>query len=121
LLNDVVRESRKRIDDGGVAGVDDVRSCEGELVGFSAAMQSRVGELEVFLADRVYGHQRILDRDKEARELIERLYYAYLNNPQLLPQRYRSRVNEQGLQRVICDYIAGMTDRYCRNECLRLG
>ncbi|MHC4442456.1 MAG: dGTP triphosphohydrolase [Planctomycetota bacterium] len=120
LLDDVARESHRRIDDTGVADVDDVRACDSELVGFSSAMQPRVGELEAFLAERVYGHRQVTARDKQARESIERLFQAYLQDPQLLPQRYRTRIDEQGPHQVICDYIAGMTDRFCGEEWERL-
>jgi dGTPase len=53
--------------------------------------------------------------DAKARRFIERLFTAYVERPDMLPQRYAARIDEQGTHRVVCDYIAGMTDRYCQN------
>jgi len=120
LLDDLARESLGRIDAAGVVSIDDVRACADELVGFSASMHPRVAELETFLAERVYGHETVLQRDGQARELIEGLFNVYLGDPKLLPARYSARLDDQGPHRVICDYIAGMTDRFCREEYARL-
>ena len=54
------------------------------------------------------------------RRFLERMYEAYLAEPRLLPTRYVRRMDTVGRERVICDYIAGMTDRYCQDEYRRL-
>ncbi|UCD29852.1 MAG: dNTP triphosphohydrolase [Planctomycetota bacterium] len=120
LLDDVADEANRRTNGASLADVDDVRGHDGELVGFSMVMQPRVAELEGFLADRVYRHKRVIERDSQARQLIEGLFEAYLADPELLPERYRRRLDEQGPHRVICDYLAGMTDRFCQGEYKRL-
>ena len=120
MLEEVVAESRRRIADAKVTTVDDVRDCGQELVGFSPDMDSRVREFETFMLDRVYHHHRLVRMDDKARRIIEQLFEAYLNEPRLLPPRYYQRVDEQGLHRTLCDYVAGMTDRFCQDEYRRL-
>ncbi len=120
LLEDIVGESRRRIVSAGPSGVDDIRACPQPLVSLSEKMQPRVGRLESFLADRVYHHSRLIRMDDKAARLIEQLFNVYLAEPKLLPPRFERRVQEQGLHRVLCDYVAGMTDRFCQEECRRL-
>ncbi|HUN81785.1 MAG TPA: deoxyguanosinetriphosphate triphosphohydrolase, partial [Phycisphaerae bacterium] len=92
----------------------------GELVGFSREMQAEADELQVLLMERLYRNHRVVRMDSKARRLIRELFEAYLAEPQLLPERFASRLAEQGPHRVICDYIAGMTDRFCQEEHRRL-
>ncbi len=120
ILDDAVAESRRRIAGAAVAGVDDVRRCERDLVGLSDAMGGQVDELERFLLERLYRHHRLIRMDDKARRFIYRLFDAYLETPGLLEPRFAARIEEQGAHRVICDYIAGMTDRFCQDEYKRL-
>jgi dGTPase len=120
LASDVVAESGARIAAAGVRTVDDVRRAAGPLIVFSAAMQSQLDELQALLKRYVYRHHHVVRMDAKARRLIGELFAAYAAEPELLPPRYFERIAEQGAPRVICDYIAGMTDRYCRLECARL-
>lgn len=86
----------------------------------SATRQQQLDELAAFLARSVYQHHRVLRSDAKARRVIAAIFDAYCRQPQLLPPRYLSRVDQQGLPRVAADYIAGMTDRFCADEHARL-
>jgi len=116
LLNDIADESHQRIASARIQTLDQVRDWDDELVGFSSVMQPRVAELETFLAQRIYRHRKVVETDTQAHQIIERLFKGYLKAPQRLPDRFTQRIEKQGLHRVICDYIAGMTDRFCRDE-----
>ncbi len=72
------------------------------------------------MSERVYHHSRLIRMDDKAGRLIDQIFNVYLAEPKLLPPRFERRVKEQGLHRVICDYIAGMTDRFCQEEFRRL-
>jgi dGTPase len=120
ILEDAVAESSARIAAEDVASIDDVRRCRRCLVAFSAPLQAHVKELGGLLFDAVYRHHRVVRMDFKARRLIDHLFAAYLEKPNLMPQRYAERIANQGVQRVICDYIAGMTDRFCQTEHRRL-
>ena len=120
LLDDIVAESRRRIAAAEATSVDDVRNCSQALVGFSPEMASRVAEQAAFMQERIYHHHRLIRMDDKARRFITDLFDAYLAEPRLLPPRFHRRINEQGLHRILCDYIAGMTDRFCQDEYKRL-
>lgn len=120
LAADVVSESNARIVNAAAQSVDDVRRAAGPLVDFSSHMQTKLTDFQALLRRAVYRHHHVVRMDAKARRLIRELFTAYVADPRLLPPRYADRIPEQGAERVICDYIAGMTDRYCRTECARL-
>ena len=103
-----------------VESIDDARKYRKPLVAFSPEMQPRVSELERFLLARVYRHQRLIRMDTKARRFITELFNAYAAEPSMLPPRFHGRIGDEGLHRVTCDYIAGMTDRFCQDEYKRL-
>lgn len=120
LAEDVRTESARRIERANVCTVDDVRGSKADLLGFSKPLRDQVAELQQLLFDRVYRDHKVVRMDAKARRLIAELFEAYRQTPQLLPDRYGRRIPEQGLERVICDYIAGMTDRFCQDEHQRI-
>ncbi len=120
LLADVIAESQRRIAIACPESPQAVRQAANPLVACSDAMHSALRELETFLLERVYRHTRLVRMDAKARRFVERLFGAYAADPRMLPERYFRRVDEQGVHRVVCDYIAGMTDRYCQDDYKRL-
>ncbi len=120
LLESVVVESRKRIAAAHVETLDDVRGCGRDLVAFTPEVESRLAELEKHLRERLYRHPKLIRMDAKARRLIAGLFEAYLAEPRMLPTRFARRIEQQGAPRVICDYIAGMTDRFCQEDYRRM-
>lgn len=120
LLADVVAETQRRLAATKPVTIDDLRSCAAPVVDWSAEMIPLADELETFLRERVYRHPRLKEMDRRAREMIVVLFNAYLSEPSNLPERYQRRLPEQGAARVIADYIAGMTDRFCEQEYKKL-
>ncbi|MCB9850307.1 MAG: deoxyguanosinetriphosphate triphosphohydrolase [Phycisphaerales bacterium] len=120
LLGDVIAETGRRVAEESPTLVDDVRVAERAVVGLSDAMSERANELEAFLVERVYRHHRLVRMDAKARRFITMLFEAYVDHPNMLPPRFAARIDEQGVHRVVCDYIAGMTDRYCQDDYRRL-
>jgi len=118
VLTDVVTTSRPRL--AGLSSPEEVRRRGESLVGPSDAMEQRLSELETFLLDRVYRQPEIASMDAHGRSMVLDLFAAYRKNPAALPPRFVSRIDEQGVDRVIADYIAGMTDRFCGTEHARL-
>jgi dGTPase len=90
------------------------------LAGFDAQLRALADQLQQFLMDNVYLHPQARERSTQCRAIIADLFNAYLADPALLPERYRRRIPADGPHRIICDYIAGMTDRFCRQEHERL-
>ena len=116
MLKDIVTESRRRIADAGVKTIDDLRACSDLVVTFSDDLERRLEELEQLLLAKVYKHQRLVRMDDRGKRFITELFNVYLDQPRLLPERFAGRVEEEGARRVICDYIAGMTDNFCQAE-----
>ncbi len=120
LIADVVEETGKRIAANDPKLVDDLRLMKDGVVALSDSRNKQLNELELFLVEHVYHHHRLVRMDAKARRFIERLFHAYVENSAMLPPRFTQRIDEQGVHRVVCDYIAGMTDRFCQDDYLRM-
>ena len=83
---------------------------------FSNECEMALQGLETFLLDRVYHHSDVDRADAEGQQKIHELFSAYMRNPDLLPARFAERIPDQGPHRVICDFIAGMSDPYCSTQ-----
>ncbi|MDB5313011.1 MAG: deoxyguanosinetriphosphate triphosphohydrolase [Gemmataceae bacterium] len=135
-VTDLLDETTRRIATANVRGVDDVRSASAALVGFSAEIRQLKAGLERFLRERVYSHHRVLRMTANGKRLLQALFAEYVRSPELLPEKHLRRwtgadalvgppppgwvtANRQplsGLERVVGDYLAGMTDRYAQQE-----
>ena len=115
-VTDLVTTTTKRLEERQPAAVADVRACKDKLVGFSRAMAEQRKPLKAFLWNRLYQHYRVVRMSDKARRILTELFQAYVEKPEQLPPTTYGRLKEEPLQRVICDYIAGMTDRYCLDE-----
>jgi len=121
LLDDTIRETASRVEAAGVASVDGVRQASAAMVALSGTTKAQLAELETFLLHHVYRHHRLVQMDAEAREIVSDVFTAYRRRPDSLPPRFAARMAETSLHRVVCDYVAGMTDRFCRRQRDRLG
>lgn len=119
-IRDLVEETRRRLQTRGIRSPEDVRGARERLAGFSAAMERRKEELESFLFERVYRHYRVVKMAEKAKRFIAEVFREYGRSPRELPPEFHERIEREGAERVICDYIAGMTDRYCQDEYMRL-
>ncbi|MBM4019405.1 MAG: deoxyguanosinetriphosphate triphosphohydrolase [Planctomycetes bacterium] len=120
MAGDAIATSHRAIQEAGVRSLADVRAAPGRLIGMSAGLAPKVAELATFLSGRVYRHYRVARITTKARRFITQIFAAYEANPDQLPPEHRARADEEGLHRAICDYIAGMTDRYAQDEYQRL-
>ncbi|MHB1293626.1 MAG: deoxyguanosinetriphosphate triphosphohydrolase [Anaerolineae bacterium] len=97
--------------------VEDVRRQSEDLIRFSPALHEKNAELEGFLMDHLYRHWRVMRMTGKARRMLADLFDAFADNPkELLPESARERMAKDGVPRVVCDYIAGMTDRFALQE-----
>lgn len=115
-LQDLIATTRARLSEGGVESVADVRAAQGELVALSEGARRRQRELQAFLEERVYRHYRVKRQVEKGQRVIEDLFREFLARPHLLPEEYQEWVEQAGLERGVCDYVAGMTDRYAQRE-----
>jgi dGTPase len=120
LVTDLIDMTRDGIERSGVVSIEDVRGARAPLVALSAKVERGNRDLKRYLQQHLYQHHRIERMRDKAKRLLIALYERYHDNPRLLPDEFRARAGEAGLERTIADYIAGMTDRYAIQEYRRL-
>jgi len=116
LITDLQAETKKRIQDVNIKTLDDVRQKGKNIVSFSDKMKKKTKEAKDFLFKNVYRHPQVVEMADRAGQIINDLYNKYLENPELLPEKFYKRFKEEGSSRHISDYIAGMTDRFALQE-----
>jgi len=112
MVGDVLKETRRRIAEAGVETIDDVRAAGRPLVGFSAEMQAAERELKRHLYAELYDSEALKPIRIEAQRIVGDLARFYRDNPGQLPTGWQRGEGETARLRGICDYIAGMTDRF---------
>lgn len=120
FVTDVVKATNTRLENGNVASVQAVRAFGSALADFSDAFAARKKPLQDFLFTKFYRQYRVMRMASKAERVITELFNAYLADPSLLPPKTQARLKEDLPARVVCDYIAGMTDRYALDEYARL-
>jgi dGTPase len=120
LIQDVIAQTERNIAEHGVETVDDVRRFAKELVSYSPSVQKESDLLKEFLRTRLYRHWRVERMRIKAERFITELFKAYVETPTLVPDTYRRRMDEEPVPRMVCDYIAGMTDRFALDEYKKL-
>lgn len=119
-VSDLIHATAERLDAYQVQSVDDIRRLPTNAVTRSDTMQAMDQVLRKFLFDNLYRHWRVMRMDLKVRRFVRQLFEAYLESPIILPTAVKSQIDQQGLHRTICDYIAGMTDRYALEEHYKL-
>ena len=113
---DVITATEERITAAGVQSAEDVQLLDHHLIGFSEAQQQINRGLKNFLYQRMYRHTRVIRMQMKADRLLGELFEAYVTEPGQLPRSAQQRIEHEGLPRAVCDYIAGMTDRFALDE-----
>ena len=119
MVDDVMGETLQRAAITGVSSADDVRALPHALVSFSSDMLEDLARLREFLHARMYRHWRVNRTRSQARRILAEMFTLFLAEPEVLPSEWfaKSQNRDQaGRARVVCDYIAGMTDRFAIEE-----
>lgn len=130
VVTDLIKNTYENINNNKIATLDDVYERGGGIVAFSENIRAQTHELKRFLLKNLYRHYRVIRMADKAGRIIRDLFSAYLNNPKILPPDFLRRYVEIGkakedkyheeIERIICDYIAGMTDRFALDEYQKL-
>lgn len=123
MVDDVLTETRARVAASGVDSADAVRALGHPIVAFSEVMAEDLARLRAFLHERMYRHWRVNRSRSQARRILAGMFALFMDEPDVLPADWYARLrelDEAGRARVICDYIAGMTDRFAIEEHRRL-
>ncbi len=120
LMRDLVNTTTENLQNHNISTLADIRSQPGNLVSFSPQMSELNQQLKKFLYRRLYRHSKVERMRVKAERFLSLLFENYMENPTLLPERHQQRFEKYGTERVICDYIASMTDRYAQDEYKKL-
>jgi len=114
LVTSLVSQTRRVLETHSIHSVEEVRQFPSRLLGLEDHRASQNRELKDFLHRNLYNHEVMRQSREKAQRLLEGLFRYYLENPQRLPESHSSRIDLLGPERVVCDYIAGMTDKYAQ-------
>jgi dGTPase len=115
-VSDLIQTTLGALEEARVGSVDDVRKAGHRLASYSPEMAAMVRELKEFLLVNMYRHYRVVRMGDKAGRILRDLFHSYESEPLQLPPQFQQRIQEDGLHRVVCDYIAGMTDRFALDE-----
>lgn len=113
LVGDCLESSRKTLAETEPETVENVYALSENLIVLSAERNSELSELEDFLMHNFYHHEALIQTADKVKVWLEQLFNKLYGKPDLMPGYFRRFIGEHGLQRTVCDYIAGMTDRFC--------
>ena len=119
-VHDVVTTSAQSIVDVGVQSADEVRKQQSPLIRYSDDLLAANRELRRFLYQNVYYHPRVAEVNRRACEMLRKVFETYVVDPDRLGETAAKRIEAEGLHRTVCDYVAGMTDRYLMEEYARI-
>ncbi|MGZ3298583.1 MAG: deoxyguanosinetriphosphate triphosphohydrolase [Asticcacaulis sp.] len=120
MIADVLAETRRRLAEDGVETAEDVRSARRQLVQFSRGVNDDLSRLRGFLFARMYKHYKLNRTRSYAKRTLNEMFNLFMSEPDVLPTEWFGRVvakdTETARARVVCDYIAGMTDAFAIDE-----
>jgi dGTPase len=115
-VSDLVAATDQRLRESNPRSVEDLQRLPYNVIGFSEDMHRRNRQLKDFLYTNLYRHHRVVRMAVKAERIVSDLFHAYQTEPAILPQHIQALVDKRSLERTICDYIAGMTDRFAVEE-----
>lgn len=115
-IGNLINMTDQRLRESGVRSVEELQRLPYNVIGYDEDMHRRNRQLKDFLFANLYRHYRVVRMQVKAEQTIADLFNLYLVEPQTLPTHIQELVGERGIERTICDYIAGMTDRFAVDE-----
>jgi len=115
-VSDLIHTTHQRLRNSNIRSVEELQSLPYNVMAFSEDMYRRNREMKDFLYANLYRYYRVERMAVKAAHVITELFEAYLSKPEILPAHVHEQIELYGLERTICDYIAGMTDRFAIEE-----
>ncbi|MBN1218789.1 MAG: deoxyguanosinetriphosphate triphosphohydrolase [Anaerolineae bacterium] len=115
-VSDVVQATSQRLVEHNIQSVELVRNFPENLVTHSETVKNLNRQLKDFLFQNLYQHWRVMRMHLKAERLLKELFETYVTSPFVLPENIQRQAEQNDLHRIICDYIAGMTDRFAMEE-----
>lgn len=120
LTQNLIRTSFGLLTENGIKTPEEGRKCRVKCISFDDDFSGKKKDLKQFLLREMYANYRVIRMEQKARRIIGDLFRSYCERPEQLPPHVFSRIKSDGVKRVACDYIAGMTDRYAMEEYRKL-
>jgi dGTPase len=116
LVSDLIVNTRERIADSGVQSVEAVRHYPERLFAFSSAVEDERQQAKTFLYQNLYFSPALETDHQKAEQVISELFEFFMKSPGQLPHGYQEKMQHEPLHRIVCDYLAGMTDNYIQEQ-----
>ncbi len=116
LVSDCITASRDAIGSENITSLENIYCRSNSIICLSGQAQKKLGRLEDFLLENLYMHNDLRKTTKDVTGWLETLFERFCGNPKLMPEYYQAFIEKQSVQRTVCDYISGMTERYCLKE-----
>ncbi len=120
LATDLIENTQRAVDASGVTTVQDVRMKPGRMAAFSQAATEQNALLKGFLSAKIYCNDAIVEDRNRSVEALDALFQLFLDHPERMPEPYANQAEQTSRARVVCDYIAGMTDHFLLRQCREL-
>ena len=122
LAGDLITNTQARLKQSGAGSLADVRGHMERLAAFSPEVEEERKQVKNFLYENLYYSVSLAEEKEDAERIVTDLFAFWMQNPSALPHQYQEKADRESLPRVVCDYIAGMTDhfiieqyeKYCR-------
>jgi dGTPase len=121
LVGDCLEASRTNLTESDIKTVDDIYRMNESLIVLSAQSDAELAELEDFLMQNFYRHISLMETANKVRDWLEHLFEKLCQDPKRMPGYFQRFIPQQGIQRTVCDYIAGMTDRFASKMVKEIG
>ena len=123
FVEDALRESARRLREAAPATLDEVRAAAQPMLALSPELAAADADIKAFLFPAMYRHPQVMRVREIAAHVVTRLFPRFLADAHAMPQEWAALAarerDDAGRARVVCDYIAGMTDRYALGEYAR--
>lgn len=116
LVGDLIENTKARVRAAAIKNLEDVRLCPERLVRFSQQVEQKRNELRRFLYDRLYFSSDLKPEKDTAEQVVTDLFNYWTKHPEMLPPSYQEKTRLEPLPRIVCDYIAGMTDNFIQEQ-----
>ncbi len=120
IISDTILSTHGLLEKHSVGSLEAVRKHSAPLASYSEQLTDQLHDLRDFLFTNLYRHHYVMRQVGKSRFVLEKLFEAYTLEPLMLPPQIRAACQTEGIHRAVCDYIAGMTDRYALDEYARL-
>ena len=118
MVDDLIKNTQKRVSENGIRTLEDVRRYPERLAAFSPTVDSERRQTKEFLYENLYFSPALAEEKDDAERIVRSLFTFWMNNPHALPHNYqeKAKTEAESLARVVCDYIAGMTDNFIYDQ-----